>query len=123
MVKPLTLTGDERLEVLQYLCFAVHDLNLPKMLEESHNPQTAYAMEYLDRVGRIIGGQEKWERLLLPYCVEMTNDVPPGDTPHCEERTKIEVDARTKAVLYRTEPDAETMERLTERAKAVSEAD
>lgn len=123
MIEPLTLTGDNRLEVLQYLCFAVHDLNLPKMLEESHNPQTAYAMEYLDRVGRIIGGQEKWERLLLPYCAEMTNDVPHGDTPPCEERTKRAVDARTKAVLYRTEPDAEKMERMAERAKAVSEAD
>ena len=123
MLESLTLTGDERLEVLQYLCFAVRDLNLPEKINDPDALQAAYALEYLDNIGRMIGGQAKWEQLLLPYCAEMTNYVPSRDAPICDKRTKTAINARTKAALFRTKPDAETLKRLTERAKAVSEAD
>lgn len=72
-MEALTLTGDERLEALQYLCFAVTDLNLAEKLKDPDALQATYAMEYLDNIGRMIGGQAKWEQLLMDAdCAEMT---------------------------------------------------
>lgn len=123
-MESLTMTGDERLEALQYLYFAIKGLNLAGKLADPDALQASFALEYLNNIGRMIGGQAKWELLLIEAdCAEMTDGTPHGDTPVCANHTKSAIDARAKAILARTKPDAEALERLTARAKAVSDVD
>lgn len=123
-MESLTMTGDERLEALQYLYFAIKGLNLAGKLADPDALQASFALEYLNNIGRMIGGQAKWEQLLIEAdWAEMTDSAPHGNTPVCANPTKSAIDVRTKAILARTKPDAETLEWLTARAKAVSEVD